>query len=288
MTKKILTIALIIATCMFSLSAYSKFDVKVIYFKPVDADGISVAKHDAMLKDIQQHYQSEMTKHGYEGYTFPLELDESNNLIIHVVEGNHNSKHYNKEISAHADYKSAIEPELPFEFNNALNVDSRDNVLLIILGGAEVKDWNDKIGMGFTWLAGRWGGIATVKLKALEKFPNHYLALIAHEMGHAFALDPGHNGLNDALNGTVIHFGQTTKEWGNRMRLLKHEADLLKSRPIFRKIELADETPVEEKPNKNPELVDENLVEGENPNAISVKPTKLKLTIIWAELKMRK
>ncbi len=263
MRIRIVFLVFVLTICLFSLIADSAFDVKVIYFKPSDAGDIDIDKHDRMLKDIQRHYQSEMTRHGYKDYTFPLELDNSGKLIIHVVNGKHKSVHYDNRPSAYEEYLQTIKPELPFKFNNDLNVESRDVVHLIIVGGVTVKNWGDKQGMGFTWLHGRFGGIATIKANSLREFPNHYLALVAHELGHAFALDPGHNGHQDTLNGTIIAFGQTTEDWGDRMKLLKFEADFLKSRPIFREINLDDNAEVEaEQPNKNSDLVEEQ-VQGE-------------------------
>ena len=139
-------------------------------------------------------------------------------------------------------------------------------------------------GMGFRWLQGRWGGVAAIK----EKSKNHYLGLIAHELGHAFGFDPGHNNIPESFNGRIVAFGTTTKEWGNKMRILKFEADVLKSRPIFRKIELKEEAPHEpepEKPNKNPDLIEEDIQEGEDNMAIQVKPNRMKLTMTWAKVK---
>ncbi|MDE0326988.1 MAG: cohesin domain-containing protein [Candidatus Poribacteria bacterium] len=98
-------------------------------------------------------------------------------------------------------------------------------------------------GMGFTWLAGKWGGNATINMNYIKEFPNHYLGLVAHELGHAFALDPGHNNVAESLNGRVVAWGNTTGEWGDRMRMLKEEAVLLDSRPIFRKINLQEDPP---------------------------------------------
>jgi hypothetical protein len=46
------------------------------------------------MKDIQQYYQSEMTRHGFTDKTFPLEVDKDNKLIIHIVNAKHNSDHY--------------------------------------------------------------------------------------------------------------------------------------------------------------------------------------------------
>ncbi len=115
--------------------------------------------------------------------------------------------------------------------------------------------------MGFTWLAGRWGGNATVNMNYIREFPNHYLGLVAHELGHAFALDPGHNNVAESLNGRVIAWGNTTEEWGDRMQILKEEALLLDSRPIFRKIALREDLP--------------DVIAGEVPTGID--------TIPWSE-----
>lgn len=286
MRIRIAFLVLVLTICLFTLTGYSAFDVKVIYFKPSDAGDIDVVKHDTMLKDIQAFYQSEMTKHGYKDFTFPLQLDENGKLIIHVINGKNNSVHYDRQATAYNEYLNTIKPELPFEFNNDTNVNSRNNVHLIIIGGVPVTHWTDNIGMGFTWHGARLGGIATVKHKLLEKFPDHYLGVVAHELGHAFALDPGHNGVKQSLNGTEIAFGRTTAQWKDRMGLLKFEADLLKSRPIFREMNLDDNDEVDDgEPNKNPDLVEDN-VQGEVEMAIQVKPN-LKLTTTWANLKIR-
>ena len=279
--KKVTTLFLFL---LFVPFVYSEPVMEVIYFKTKEAEDIDIDKHDKILKAIQGHYQSEMTKHGYIDYTFPLTLDKSGKLVIHVVNGKHNGEHYNNYPSAYDAYIKSIKPELPFEFNNDLNVNSRDNVFLIILGGVGLDNWTDNLGMGFTWHHGRFGGIATLKLEAAKKFPNHYLALITHELGHAFGLDPGHNGVRQALNGLEIAFGVTVNAWGEKMKLLKTEADFLKTRPMFRKINLKELEPELETSNKNPELVEENE-QGENPQAIYVKPTRVKLTTIWAKLK---
>ena len=286
MKSIISAVVLVVNICLLSFAAHSDFDVRVIYFKPTDAGDIDVDLHDKMLKDIQMHYQKEMTKHSYEGYTFPLELDGTGKIVIYEVKSKHNINHFNEEASTFDIYSDNIKHELPLRFNNDLNLSSRDDVLLILLGGVPASVWGIELGMGFTWHAGRSGGVAVVKLDALKRYPNHYLALIAHELGHAFGLDPGHNGFADTLNGTLVAFGKTAQDWGNRMRLLKFEADVLKSRPIFRQIELKEDAiPEPEKPNKNPDLIEEDIQEGEDNMAIQVKTTSMKLTMTWAKVK---
>ncbi len=259
----------------------AKFDVHVIYFKPTDAGDIDHEYHDKILKDIQQYLQSEMTRHGFTDKTFPLETDENNKLIIHTINGKHNSEHYFRNTIFEM-FKQTIEPELPRQFNNEQNWDSRDNVHLIIIGGERMPQNG---GMGFTWKGGRWGGNAAVRMNYMEELPNHYLGLIAHELGHAFALDPGHNNIVESLNGRLIAWGNTTAEWGNRMQLLKEEAVLLDSRPIFRKINLQEDPP---QPNKNEDLgLGEDDSDKDKGDPIFVNPRK-KLTMTWGELKRRR
>ncbi len=241
--RLLLTFLILILISVSSLSSIAKFDVHVIYFKPTDAPDIDHEYHDKIMKDIQKYYQSEMTRHGFTDKTFPLETDKDNNLIIHTINAKHNGDHYFRSDMFDM-FKELIEPEFPFKFNNLQNWNSRDNVHLIVVGGVRMdRNLLGTQGMGFTWLAGKWGGNATVNMNYIKEFPNHYLGLVAHELGHAFALDPGHNNVAESLNGRVVAWGNTTEEWGDRMRMLKEEAVLLDSRPIFRKITLQEEPP---------------------------------------------
>ena len=278
-------ILLILGLTLIAIAAFpaeDRFNVHVIYFKPTDAGEIDRDYHDTILKDIQQYMQSEMTRHGYTDKTFPLDLDDGDKVKIHTVDGKHNSAFY--DIDDHWDaFKSRIEPELPFRFNNVDNVASRDNVHLIILGGVKLKgNWRGAPAFGFTWHNGKWGGNALETMDRKNEFPNHYLAVIAHEMGHAFGFDPGHNTTPESFNGTVIAWGKTTAEWGDRMRIFKEEAALLDSRPIFRAMSLADETP----PNKNEDLsmgTDDDVIEDKgDPIAVTAHN---KLPTMWANIK---
>ncbi len=240
-----------------TLSVSAKHDVHIIYFKPADAVDIDHEYHDTILKDIQRYFQSEMTRHGYTDKTFPLELDDNGKVIIHTVEGKQNSNYYTPIGCTTGEcennfFKSKIEPEIPLRFNNPQNISSRDNVHLFIIGGIEMNNkWSSGFGFGFTWHGGRWGGNAVVTMDMINDFPNHYLAVLAHELGHAFALDPGQNNIPESFNGSVIAWGRTTAEWGDRMRILDFEAALLDSRPIFRKIDLQENLP---ELNKNEDL----------------------------------
>ncbi len=249
--RLLLTFLILILISVSSLSSIAKFDVHVIYFKPTDAPDIDREYHDKIMKDIQKYYQSEMTRHGFTDKTFPLETDENGKLVIHTINAKHDSEHYDIDEDRHWDL---IEPELPFRFNNQQNWNSRDNVHLIVIGGLQMHgNWGGGPAMGFAWHGGRSGGNAIVTMDMKNDFPHHYLGVVAHELGHAFALDPGHNNHNNgaSLNGTIIASGDTTEEWGNRMQMTKEEAILLDSRPIFRKITLQEEPP--------------NVISGEEP-----------------------
>ncbi len=254
--RLLLTFLILILISVLSLPSIAKFDVHVIYFKPTNAPGIDHEYHDKIMKDIQKYYQLEMTRHGFIDKTFPLETDENGKLVIHTINAKHDSEHYDIDEDRHWDL---IEPELPFKFNNQQNWNSRDNVHLIIIGGLQMHgNWRGGPAMGFAWHGNRWGGNAIVTMDTKNDFPHHYLGVVAHELGHAFALDPGHNNHNDgaSLNGTVIAWGDTTEEWGNRMQMTKEEAILLDSRPIFRKINLQEDPP---KPDENINVLNENI-----------------------------
>ena len=105
---------LAIVLLSFASLAYAELKVKVIYFKTKVAEDIDIEKHDKMLKAIQKHYQSEMTKHGYEGYTFPLELDNSGKLVVHVIEGKHDGEHYDSYPSAYDVYMKGCQTRITF------------------------------------------------------------------------------------------------------------------------------------------------------------------------------
>ncbi len=282
--RLLLTSLILLLISVLPFASIAKFDVHVLYFKPTDAGDIDHEYHDKIMKDIQNYIQSEMTRHGFTDKTFPLETDKDNKLVIHTVNGGRDSNHYARG-DVWKTFKEAVEHELPFKFNNLQNWDSRDNVHLILVGGIQVNGIWGGNGVGHTWHGGRWGGNAIVTMDFKNDFPNHYLAVVAHELGHAFALDPGHNNVPASFNGTVIAWGRTTAEWGDRMRILKEEAVLLDSRPIFREINLQEELP---NPNKNEDLnLGEDKTDMDKGDPIFINPRK-KLTMTWGELKRRK
>lgn len=283
------SLALLICLSFICISN-AKFDVHIIYFKPTDAPDIDREFHDKILKDIQKYVQSEMTRHGFTGKTFPLELDEDDKLVIHVINGKHNSNHYDiaDDYNAHLslDVYNNIQDEFPFKFNNSVNVNSRDNIHLVIMGGIKMNgDWRNAPAMGLAWHGGRWGGNALETMDRMHDFPNHYLAVIAHELGHAFGLDPGHNEVRQAFNGLEIAFGKTTADWNDRMRILDFEAALMDSRPIFRKTDLTKE---DSKPNKNEDLISSKMGEDDS-NKDKGEPlsanVRNNLTTKWASIK---
>lgn len=273
---------------LLTTSVYAEFDVHILYFKPTDASDIDKDYHDVILKDIQQYFQIEMTRLGYTDKTFPLELDENNKVVIHTINGKHKTAHYDihdkydTAQKSFTQYKNTIEPELPFRFHTVKNLPARNNAHLIIIGG--IKD--PAPAMGFTFLGGNHGGIATVSMDIKNVLPNHYLGIVAHELGHAFGLDPNHNNHNGgaSFNGTVIAWGKTTNEWGERMRLIEEDGVVLNNRSIFRRMDLTQPVKV----NKNPDLglgVDQSDKDKGDP--ISINPRN-KLTIKWGKLKKRR
>ena len=141
-----------------------------------------------------------------------------------------------------------------------------------------------RLRLALPWHGGRWGGNAVVTADTRNVSPNHYIAVVAHELGHAFALDPGHNGVQQAFNGLEIAWGRTTAEWGDRMRILDFEAALLDRRPIFRKMVIPEEP--------EPVIKNEDLGQSDNEedkelgDPIFISPRR-KLTTSWAKIKSR-
>ncbi|MYA55360.1 hypothetical protein F4X88_03600 [Candidatus Poribacteria bacterium] len=233
MLKYVKTMLIIYLLSVINIYA-DKPELRVVYFQTADADSIDIGFHDELIKSIQSHYQNEMTRHGYTNHTFPFELDRNNKVKINIVKTDNRSSKYNKHITAYNLYMKNIKDEIPMEFRD------RSNVLLILLGGVAAPQWNGNIGMGFTRLGGDSGGVAMVKTDIMNTHPNHYLSLITHELGHAFGLDPGHNHVPESLNGHFQAFGKSVEDWGDKMSLLKSEADRLKDKGLFRVVDTDD------------------------------------------------
>ena len=71
MKDRIIIFVLVITICLFSLTAYSAFDVKVIYFQPTDSqDRSEWLDLASIMRSIQDTYKSEMERHGFRDKIF--------------------------------------------------------------------------------------------------------------------------------------------------------------------------------------------------------------------------
>lgn len=174
--KTLLRKAFIVILLLFivpQVHAVEPFTVRVIYFQPANAPA-PPATLQGTLEQVQQFYGNEMERYGYGYKTFRLERDADDEIVIHHINGRHNTWHYSENTYG------TIEKELPFEFLWD-NINSQDRIRIIIAGGMNLID-NRVWGVGWPILGWRSGGNAVVAGNRSN------VPLIAHELGHAFGL----------------------------------------------------------------------------------------------------
>ena len=137
------------------------------------------------MRETQEFYRGQMEQNGYGPKTFKIETDANNDIIVHTIDGKHNSWDYS------GNTYEEIEKELPYEFTSA-NEKSKDNVHVIIVGGLRTV-YNGAWGVGWTLSSWRAGGNAVIAGHDLN------MPIIAHEIGHAFGLF--HNEVNNTMMG---------------------------------------------------------------------------------------
>ena len=159
--------------------------VRLIYFLPRDRqpqpfiDG----KLDALIKDVQQSYAEQMENHGFGRRTFMYETDVTGKAVVHHVKGEFDDAYYHTDI-----FGKVIWTETAEQF------DLSRNVYLVVpdLSTAVVDGY---CGQGNS--VGREGGAVIVPApnRVLERergWTCFNVAVIAHELGHAFGLAHDH------------------------------------------------------------------------------------------------
>lgn len=169
-----------------TVSAIEPFEVRVIYFRPLDAPPAPIDRIIQLMQETQEFYASEMERNGFGNKTFRIET-VNNKIVIHTVNGAHNAHHYFQNT-----YQQITE-ELPLEFRIAK---VQDNVHVFIVGGLNLV-YGGALGIGWDYSGWRAGGGAILPGDRLN------MPIIAHEIGHAFGLF--HNSVSYTMMG--LHHG---------------------------------------------------------------------------------
>ena len=152
-----------------------EYTVRFIYFKPINIQPAPINKVKQLVKNIQFFYANEMNRYGYGQKTFKVELDENNEIVIHIVDGEHNKEHY----AGYVEKTSlSIKKELPEKIDK--------NVYVILVDGIHLI--NDSV-LGVAWTYEReFGGCAYVPARMIDDQLNGTSTVTAHEIGHTFGL----------------------------------------------------------------------------------------------------
>ena len=150
------------------LNAGEPRTVRMIYFLPNDRPYRQevVDSMKVVIRRVQNFYAEQMDAHGYGIRTFHFETDPRGEPLVHRVDGQQPTSHYDNTYAA-----ATLD-----EIMQAFDVD--ENIYLIVIdnGKYSVGDAagraarRDKNG-GYAWVAGNFGW-----------------NLVAHELGHAFGL----------------------------------------------------------------------------------------------------
>lgn len=188
--KKCITITFLLAILLVPIvNAELPFIVRTIFFQPIDAPAMP-ANIPQLMTDVQNFYRDEMERHGYGSKTFRLEKDDTGDVVVHTIEGQHLAIHYLSNTY------NQIKKELPFDFKRESLV-GQNNIHVIFAAGLGNVDTRF-LGVGYPFSQFHSGGNAVVAGNIATA------SLVAHELGHAFGLF--HTGTIGALMGSGSDF----------------------------------------------------------------------------------
>ena len=190
MKDRIIIFVLVITICLFSLTAYSAFDVKVIYFQPTDSqDRSEWLDLASIMRSIQDTYKSEMERHGFRDKIFRLETgQDGSTVVVHKVKGRHNKAHYAGETL------TIVVAELRNK-----GYDDPQSIYCVVMAGMNALWHNFAGGVAYARPIGGWDGSAEYYgyCASVETTRGQVEDVIRHELGHTFGLqhitlyDPG-------------------------------------------------------------------------------------------------
>ncbi len=186
--------------------------VRMIYFLPNDRSFRQevVGSMKTEIKRVQTFYAEQMEAHGYGARTFRVESDSDGQPLVHQVDGQHPDSHYYRNTL------SLVDGELAPTFDLATNV------YVIVVdnssGKIGVSPHEEPWSIGRARRVGKVGGAVYIT----GEFRSTHVALIGHEIGHAFGL------LHDNSN-----FDYVMSQGPGQTRLSACHAEFLAVHPYF-------------------------------------------------------
>ena len=204
--KNTITLAILFFAILLVPCADAQPAVRVIYFVPNDrpVQWSIPASLDKQIKAVQKLYADQMTSHGFGAKTFSIETGTSGKLIVHHITGKHGDLHY------HNNTLAKINTEIQPHF------DTQHNIYVVIV------DVSTERIQGNCGIAYFDGGPAMFPASGDCVSGDAGIALIAHELGHAFNLE---HDFRDAID--IMSYG------ANRTQLSKCAAAMLDVSPYF-------------------------------------------------------
>lgn len=165
----------------FAQDADIQNTVRVIYFVPQQTTPRPniAAELNGLIKDVQRFFADEMQRHGFGRKTFALETNPRGSVILHRVNGQFPQVYYQYQTV------QQVSAEITPRFDFARNV-----YLVVLEIGQEKVDggWCGVGGYNWNDRTRSFGGRALVSTYADCLSEDEGAELIAHELGHAFAL----------------------------------------------------------------------------------------------------
>lgn len=193
------------------------------------------ARLTRIMRHIQDFYAGEMQRLGFGDRTIGLQLDDKQQLILHVVRGLHNTDHYSGPSGS--EIRKECLPVL-----QAKGIDADNETILIMCNLATWDDKNLKFTHDSPYYAGgsfrsgtAWQldspelDATNLSLKkpmiqdgqygriSLGKHNSIFIGGIAHELGHALGLPHCEARPDEAVRGTAL-MGSGNRSYGDELR----------------------------------------------------------------------